>query len=190
MSNTSQVVKVGIFMAICLVLLGWLILRVEDWKLWGSAGTRVDALFDSVVGLDDKAAVRLAGVRVGRVDGIRLEGRKARVSLLLDQDDSVRRRQLRGDRESGSAGRQVHRAPARAGGRAASASRSGPARQDADFVRRCHGEGRRRSATSIQSFMGGGPGGGEGGAGAARVAPGESRRSSRAPSRPPTSCAR
>ncbi len=85
MPSTPQVVKVGIFMTICLVLLGWLILRVEDWKLWGPKGTRVDAIFDSIVGLDDKAAVRLAGVRVGRVDGIRLEGRKARVSLLLDQ---------------------------------------------------------------------------------------------------------
>jgi phospholipid/cholesterol/gamma-HCH transport system substrate-binding protein len=85
MSSTPQVVKVGIFMTVCLVLLGWLILRVEDWKLWGPKGVRVDAVFDSVVGLDDKAAVRLAGVRVGRVDGIRLEGRKARVSLLLDQ---------------------------------------------------------------------------------------------------------
>lgn len=85
MSNVSQVVKVGIFMTICLLLLGWLVLRVEDWKLWGDKGTRVEALFDSVVGLDDKAAVRLAGVRVGRVDGIHLEGRKARVSLLLDQ---------------------------------------------------------------------------------------------------------
>ncbi|MBP9147038.1 MAG: MCE family protein [Thermoanaerobaculia bacterium] len=85
MTNTSQVVKVGIFMTACLVLLGWLILRVEDWRLWGPKGTRVDAVFDSIVGLDDKAAVRLAGVRVGRVDGIRLEGRRARVSLLLDQ---------------------------------------------------------------------------------------------------------
>lgn len=85
MSNASQTVKVGIFMTACLVILGWLILRVEDWKLWGPKGVRVDAVFDSVVGLDDKAAVRLAGVRVGRVDGISLEGRKARVSLLLDQ---------------------------------------------------------------------------------------------------------
>ena len=85
MSNASQTVKVGIFMTACLVILGWLILRVEDWKLWGPKGTRVDAVFDSVVGLDDKAAVRLAGVRVGRVDGIALDGRKARVSLLLDQ---------------------------------------------------------------------------------------------------------
>ncbi|MEO7795659.1 MAG: MlaD family protein [Thermoanaerobaculia bacterium] len=85
MSSASQTLKVGIFMTVCLLILGWLILRVEDWKLWGAEGTRVDAVFDSVVGLDDKAAVRLAGVRVGRVDGIRLEGRKARVSLLLDQ---------------------------------------------------------------------------------------------------------
>jgi len=81
----SQAVKLGIFMTACLVILGYLILRIEDWRFWGAPGTRIDALFDSVVGLDDRAAVRLAGVRVGRVDGIRLEGRKARVTLLLDQ---------------------------------------------------------------------------------------------------------
>ena len=85
MSITPQVVKVGLFTTVCLLILGWLILRVEDWKMWGASGVHVDAVFDSVVGLDDKAAVRLAGVRVGRVDGIRLEGRRARVSLLLDQ---------------------------------------------------------------------------------------------------------
>lgn len=81
----SQAVKVGLFMTAALLVLAWLILSVEDWKLFGGKGERIDALFDSVVGLDDKAAVRMAGVRVGRVDGIRLEGRKARVSLLLDQ---------------------------------------------------------------------------------------------------------
>lgn len=80
-----QAVKVGLFMTVALLVLGWLILSVEDWKLFGAKGQRVDARFDSVVGLDDKAAVRMAGVRVGRVDGIRLEGHRARVSLLLDQ---------------------------------------------------------------------------------------------------------
>jgi len=80
-----QSVKVGIFMTAALVVLAWLILAVEDWRLFGPPGTRVEAEFESVVGLDDKAAVRLAGVRVGRVDGIRLEGRRARVSLLLEQ---------------------------------------------------------------------------------------------------------
>jgi len=80
-----QAVKVGLFMTVALLVLGWLILSVEDWRLFGAKGWRIDARFDSVVGLDDKAAVRMAGVRVGRVDGIRLEGRRARVSLLLDQ---------------------------------------------------------------------------------------------------------
>lgn len=80
-----QSVKVGIFMTASLLVLAWLILAVEDWRLFGPPGTRVEAEFDSVVGLDDKAAVRLAGVRVGRVDGIRLEGRRARVSLLFEQ---------------------------------------------------------------------------------------------------------
>lgn len=82
----SQTVRVGIFMTVALVLLGWLILKVEDWSLFGDQGRRYEAVFESVVGLDDKAAVRVAGVRVGRVDGIRLDagGRRARVGLLLD----------------------------------------------------------------------------------------------------------
>jgi phospholipid/cholesterol/gamma-HCH transport system substrate-binding protein len=81
----SQTIKVGIFMTAALALLAWLILRVEDWSLFGDQGRPVDALFESVVGLDDKAAVRVAGVRVGRVDGIALEGRRARVTLLVDE---------------------------------------------------------------------------------------------------------
>ena len=81
-----QTVKVGLFMTAALALLGWLILRVEDWRLFGPEGRRVDAVFESVQGLDDKAAVRVAGVRVGRVDGIHLQGRKARVTLLLETD--------------------------------------------------------------------------------------------------------
>ncbi|HSM14652.1 MAG TPA: MlaD family protein [Thermoanaerobaculia bacterium] len=80
----AQAVKVGIFMTVTLALLGWLILRVEDWSPFAEEGRRVDALFDSVEGLDDKAAVRVAGVRVGRVDGIRLDGVRARVTLLRD----------------------------------------------------------------------------------------------------------
>jgi phospholipid/cholesterol/gamma-HCH transport system substrate-binding protein len=82
----SQAVKVGIFMTAALALLAWLIFRVEDWSPASAQGRRVDALFESVEGLDDKAAVRVAGVRVGRVDGIRLEGQRARVTLLLTED--------------------------------------------------------------------------------------------------------
>jgi len=81
----STVVKVGVFMTVALAALAFLILRVEDLELFGGRGPKVDAVFDSVAGLDNKAAVRVAGVRVGRVDGIRLEGERARVTLRLDE---------------------------------------------------------------------------------------------------------
>lgn len=80
----TQAVKVGLFVTVCLAVLAYLILRVEDLRLFGGEGQRVEVLFDSVVGLDDKAPVRVAGVRVGRVDGITLAGQRAKVSLLLE----------------------------------------------------------------------------------------------------------
>jgi phospholipid/cholesterol/gamma-HCH transport system substrate-binding protein len=84
-----QAVKVGIFAFIALALLAWFILRIEDIRLFEPPGERLAADFDSVAGLDDKAAVRVAGVRVGRVDGISLVDRKARVGLLLDRPLSL-----------------------------------------------------------------------------------------------------
>jgi phospholipid/cholesterol/gamma-HCH transport system substrate-binding protein len=80
-----QAIKVGIFAALVLAVLGFFILKIEDLRLFAPEGQRVDALFDSVAGLDDKAAVRVAGVRIGKVDGVRLEGQRARVTLLLEQ---------------------------------------------------------------------------------------------------------
>lgn len=83
----SQAVKVGIFATIVLLLLGYFVLRIEDWNPFGPEGQRVDAVFESVAGLDDRSAVRVAGVRVGRVDGIDLDadGRRALVHLLLER---------------------------------------------------------------------------------------------------------
>lgn len=81
----SQAVKVGIFATVCLVILAVLIWQIEDINPFAEEGRRIDALFDSVAGLDEKATVRVAGVRVGRVDGVNLDGRKARVTLLLEK---------------------------------------------------------------------------------------------------------
>lgn len=80
-----QAVKVGLFMSVALALLAYLILEIEDLRLFAPDAQRVDAAFDSVAGLDDKAPVRVAGVRVGRVDGIRLQDDQAVVSLLLEE---------------------------------------------------------------------------------------------------------
>jgi phospholipid/cholesterol/gamma-HCH transport system substrate-binding protein len=80
----SQAIKVGLFALVVLLVLGALVLRIEDVNLFGGPEGSVIALFDSVAGLDDKATVRIAGVRVGRVDGIGLEDRRARVRIALE----------------------------------------------------------------------------------------------------------
>lgn len=80
-----QLVKVGVFATLCLVILAVLIWKIEDLNPFGEEGQRLAASFDSVAGLDDKASVRVAGVRVGRVDGLGLDGSRARVSILLDK---------------------------------------------------------------------------------------------------------
>ena len=80
----SNAFKVGLFAIIVLALLAAMILRIEDIHLFGGPEKSVVAVFDNVAGLDDKATVRIAGVRVGRVDGIQLADRKARVRLVLE----------------------------------------------------------------------------------------------------------
>jgi phospholipid/cholesterol/gamma-HCH transport system substrate-binding protein len=83
MENT---VKVGVFATIALAALGYLILRAEQIRIFAPKGERYYARFDSVAGLDDQSAIRVAGVRVGRVDGIELRGDVALVRLLFEQD--------------------------------------------------------------------------------------------------------
>src|SRR5260370_36089757 len=89
----SQMIKVGVFATACLVTLAVLIWKVEDISPFHKGGGRIDAVFGTVAGLDDKSAVRMAGVRVGRVDGIGLaaDGRSAKVRLLLEQPLSLTR---------------------------------------------------------------------------------------------------
>jgi phospholipid/cholesterol/gamma-HCH transport system substrate-binding protein len=80
-----SLIKVGIFATLCFIILAVLIWKIEDLNPFAVKGQRLDAVFRSVAGLDDKASVRVAGVRVGRVDGVGLEGAQARITLALDK---------------------------------------------------------------------------------------------------------
>lgn len=80
----KSLVKVGVFATLCLIVLAVLIWKIEDFR-FGVKGQRLHAIFDSIAGLDDKASVRIAGVRVGEVNGVGLQGTKARVTLVLDK---------------------------------------------------------------------------------------------------------
>lgn len=83
----NQALKVGLFATIVLLLLAWFVLKIEDLNPFGPKGKVIFAVFDSVAGLDDRSAVRVAGVRVGTVDGIDLaaDRLRARVRLRLDR---------------------------------------------------------------------------------------------------------
>jgi len=80
----KSLVKVGVFATLCLIVLGVLIWKIEDLH-FGTKGQRLHAVFDSVAGLDNKASVRIAGVRVGEVEGVGLLGSRARISFSFDK---------------------------------------------------------------------------------------------------------
>lgn len=80
----SSAAKLGAFMLIVLGIIGFFTLKIEDLK-FGGAARKVTVVFDSVAGLDKGSSVRVAGVRVGKVDNIhvRPDG-KAEVTLEID----------------------------------------------------------------------------------------------------------
>ncbi len=88
----STVGRIGLFVVGVLIVLAFFILKIEDLPFSGGArATTVEVAFHDVAGLDDKSAVRIAGVRVGRVDGIRLLPDGTAVArLLLEGDVEIR----------------------------------------------------------------------------------------------------
>ena len=82
--------KVGVFFVIVLIIAGVLIWRIEELRLGKGPARTLSIEFKDVAGLDNKSAVRLAGVRVGKVKRIRLRGGKAMVEVELDRDVELR----------------------------------------------------------------------------------------------------
>ncbi len=89
----SSVAKVGAFMLIILGILGYFILKIEDVDISRGKKTRhVKVIFGNVAGLDEKSAVRVAGVRKGKVEFIHLlHNGKAEVTIALDEDVQLHR---------------------------------------------------------------------------------------------------
>ena len=83
--------KIGLFMLIALVILGAFIIKIQDIPI-GERGERtiVKVRLPSAVGLDKKATVRIAGVRVGKVEEVRLAGAEAELVLSLEPDVILR----------------------------------------------------------------------------------------------------
>ncbi|HKS24698.1 MAG TPA: MlaD family protein [Thermoanaerobaculia bacterium] len=84
----SSAAKVGAFMLVVLGVLAFFVLKIEDVKVRRTNDSKkITAVFDSVAGLDNRSAVRVAGVRVGKVTKIDLRpDGKAEVELEIDKD--------------------------------------------------------------------------------------------------------
>lgn len=98
-------VAVGVLLLVALVLLAWMAIQAGGLRV-ESGDIRLEARFDDVAGLDRGAVVSVAGVDVGRVTDIQVEGADARVTLAvrgdlaLDRDTAahVRARSLLGEK--------------------------------------------------------------------------------------------
>jgi phospholipid/cholesterol/gamma-HCH transport system substrate-binding protein len=83
MKKMGTETKVGIFVLLGIIVLTFMTITVGKFHLGKEAGYRVYAVFDSAAGVDRNSPVRIAGVHVGTVEGISLEGGKAKITLRI-----------------------------------------------------------------------------------------------------------
>jgi phospholipid/cholesterol/gamma-HCH transport system substrate-binding protein len=75
--------KVGLLVLAGSVFLLWMTFAVGKFEFGEKKGYVVITVFDSVAGLDEKAAVRMAGVKIGTVEKVELVDSRARLILRI-----------------------------------------------------------------------------------------------------------
>jgi len=86
MFSISSEAKVGLFVLVGLIILGYMSFRVGEYGFGLKKGYPVNVVFDNVAGLEKDASVQIAGVEVGRVEKIRLKDGKALVTMRILPD--------------------------------------------------------------------------------------------------------
>jgi phospholipid/cholesterol/gamma-HCH transport system substrate-binding protein len=84
MDKLSAEAKVGLLVLGSSVILLWMTMMVGKFEFGKPKGYEVTAVFDTVSGLDLKAAVRMAGVQIGTVEAVELDDSKAKVVLRIN----------------------------------------------------------------------------------------------------------
>jgi phospholipid/cholesterol/gamma-HCH transport system substrate-binding protein len=83
MFSISSEAKVGLFVLVGLIILGYMSFQVGKQTFSLKKGYTLDVVFNSAAGLDRDASVQIAGVEVGRVEAISLKDGKALVRLRM-----------------------------------------------------------------------------------------------------------
>ena len=86
MERAKLNLAVGVFVILGVLALGYLSIRLGRGSLVGGSGYTVTVDFPSVGGLKEGSGVEIAGVQIGRVEGIALADYQARVTLRITRD--------------------------------------------------------------------------------------------------------
>lgn len=86
MERAKLELVVGVFVLVGLACLAYLSIKLGKLEVIGGSNYEVEAEFMSASGLKAGASVEIAGVEVGRVKGIGLQGDRAIVSLAINND--------------------------------------------------------------------------------------------------------
>lgn len=83
MKKLSLETKVGLFFFVVFLLVAWISLKLGNYN-WGEArGYTLEAVFPSAAGLDPESRVLMAGIRVGKIEGITLDKGKAKIVMRI-----------------------------------------------------------------------------------------------------------
>ena len=91
MAKLSAEAKVGLLVIAGSVILLYMTFAVGKYQFGEKKGYVLTATFDSVAGIDAKAAVRMAGVKIGTVEKVELEDSRAKVTLRIDPEVRIQR---------------------------------------------------------------------------------------------------
>ena len=74
---------VGILVLIGIILLFYMSFRIGRFGAFGQQGYDISVTLNNANGLDPRSPVQIAGIEVGRIKTIKLDGYKANVTLLI-----------------------------------------------------------------------------------------------------------
>jgi len=74
---------VGLFLAVGIACLAWLSIEVARKEFFAGKGYAVQAVFSNGTGMRRGTPILIAGVEVGRVEGVGLEDYEAKVRMLI-----------------------------------------------------------------------------------------------------------
>ncbi len=91
MSKINTETKVGVFVVIAVLILGYMSIKVGNLSFQRQPGYEIKVLFESASGLSPDVPVEIAGVEIGRVQRITLKNGKAFVILNIDPSVQIKR---------------------------------------------------------------------------------------------------